>query len=116
MQVADLRAFIYPHLARRNNSSDTNFTTYAGSKFPFIIDYINSKSPYQERSFDTIEYTANSFIRSALDESWIEVPFVTFNKTYVYNNNQISNLKTIEVSNLNAYAHVSYDVNRSKAK
>lgn len=96
--------------------NDTNFTTYADSKFPFIIDYVSNKSPYQEKSYDTIEYTSNVYLESAVDNSWIEVPFVTFQSGFVYNNNQISNIKSIEVSNLNPYDHISYNVNISKAK
>lgn len=93
----------------------SNFTTYADAKFPFIIDYIKNDSPYTETSFDTVEYTANVFKKSEQDNKWIEIPFETFNTVYVYNNNQISNLKGIEVSNLDPYAHITYDVNISKA-
>lgn len=95
--------------------NDTNFTTYADAKFPFIIDYISNTSPYTEQSYDTVEYTANVFSRSTDDKQWIEVPFNTFNRVFTYNNNQISNLKSIEVSNLDPYAHVGYDVNIAKA-
>ena len=91
------------------------FTDYYGTKFDFIIDYIYKKNPYQEKTFDTIEYTSNVWLEDLSTNRWIEVPFTTFDRFYVYNNNQLSNLKTVTVGNLTPYANLAYTVGDATA-
>lgn len=92
------------------------FQSFYDQKFDFIIDYIYKKDPYLEKTFDTVEFTSNVWLESEIDQKWIEVPFITFDKMYVYNNNQVSNKLNIIVSNLNPYANVSYNVNETTAR
>lgn len=107
-QTSDINLSIWEH-------NFGEFQTYYGTKFDFIIDYINKKNPYQDKTFDTIEYTSNVWLESTVDNKWIEVPFTTFDRFYVYNNNQLSNLKTINVANLTPYANIQYDVTAATA-
>ena len=92
-----------------------NYTTYCNIKQDFIIDFISNQSPYVENSFDTIEYTSNVFEYDSLNEDWKEIQMITFDRLFVYNNNQISNLKSVTVSNLLPYQHIQYNVNTSYA-
>ena len=91
------------------------FTTYYGAKFDFIIDYIYKKNPYQDKTFDSIEYTSNVWLEDDSTNKWIEIPFITFDRFYVYNNTQLSNLKDITVGNLLPYANLPYTVTDSTA-
>ena len=91
------------------------FTNYCTIKQDFIIDIISNQSPYAEITYDTIEYTSNVFEYDSTTEHWKEIQLITFDKLYVYNNNQISNQKAITVSNPIAYQHVQYNVNTSYA-
>jgi len=91
------------------------FQEYYQKKFDFIIDYPYKKQGFTDKSFDTIEYTSNVWLESAIDKKWIEIPFVTFDKFYVYNNTQINNKKNITVSNENSYYNIQYDVNDASA-
>jgi hypothetical protein len=89
-----------------------NYTTYCEEKFNFIIDFIStSGNIYQEKSFDTVEYVSNTFEWDPVAENYKEIQFITFNHMYVYNNNQISNLKDLIVSNLNPYQHIQFNIN-----
>ena len=91
-----------------------NYTTYCEEKFNFIIDYVQSSgSVYQEKVFDTVEYVSNTFEWDPITQNYKEIQFTTFNQMYVYNNNQISNLKQLIVSNLNPYQHIQFDINKS---
>jgi hypothetical protein len=91
-----------------------NYTTYCEEKFNFIIDFIStSGNIYQEKSFDTVEYVSNTFEWDPITQNYKEIQFTTFNQMYVYNNNQISNLKQLIVSNLNPYQHIQFDINKS---
>lgn len=91
------------------------FQTYYNTKFDFIIDYIYKKNPYAEKTFDSIEYTSNVWSKSTVDDRDIEIPFTTFDRFFVYNNNQLSNLKEIDVSNLIPYASTLYDITKATA-
>jgi hypothetical protein len=91
------------------------YTTYCNAKSPFIIDYINNASPYSETTFDNIEYTSNVFEYNPVTFDWNEIQLVTFDQMYVYNNNQISGLKSIVVSNQLPYKHIQYNVNETHA-
>jgi len=91
------------------------YTTYCNAKSPFIIDYINNASPYSETTFDNIEYTSNVFEYNPITFDWNEIQLVTFDQMYVYNNNQISGLKSIVVSNQLPYKHIQYNVNETHA-
>jgi hypothetical protein len=92
-----------------------DYHTYYGTKQDYIIDYIYKKKPYMDKTFDTIEYTSNVWLDSSVDEHWIEAPFITFDRFYVYNNTQLSNMKDITVSNMNAYSEVPYTVTDATA-
>lgn len=91
------------------------FQKYYNTKFDFIIDYIYKKNPYGEKTFDSIEYTSNVWSKSTVDDRDIEIPFTTFDRFFVYNNNQLSNLKEIDVSNLIPYANTLYDITKATA-
>ena len=89
-----------------------NYTSYCEEKFNFILDYIQAgKNPYQENVFDTVEFTSNTFEWDPVAENYKEIQFTTFTQMYVYNNNQISNLKDLIVSNLNPYQHIQFNTN-----
>ena len=92
-----------------------NFQTYYGNKFDFVIDYIYKQNSFQDKTFDSIEYTSNVWLKSTPDDTDIEIPFITFDRFFVYNNNQLSNLKTIDVSNFVAYANTLYDITKATA-
>ena len=92
-----------------------NFQSYYGVKADFIIDYIYKKNPYSDKTFDSIEYTSSVWSKETTDNQFIEIPFSTFDSMYVYNNNQISNKKTISISNNDPYANVRYSVTEATA-
>ena len=91
------------------------FQKYYDTKFDFIIDYIYKKNSFAEKTFDSIEYTSNVWSKSTVDDRDIEIPFTTFDRFFVYNNNQLSNLKEIDVSNLIPYANTLYDITKATA-
>ena len=91
------------------------FQKYYDIKFDFIIDYIYKKNSFAEKTFDSIEYTSNVWSKSTVDDRDIEIPFITFDRFFVYNNNQLSNLKEIDVSNLIPYANTLYDITKATA-
>jgi hypothetical protein len=91
------------------------FQKYYDTKFDFVIDYIYKKNSYAEKTFDSIEYTSNVWSKSTVDDRDIEIPFITFDRFFVYNNNQLSNLKEIDVSNLIPYANTLYDITKATA-
>lgn len=80
-----------------------NYQTYYGEKQDFIFDYINVNNPYVDSTYDNIEYASNVFKYNPAKLNWIEEQFITFDRFYVYNNNQVSNLKTLTVKNLTSY-------------
>jgi len=91
------------------------YQTYYLNKFDFIIDFIYKKNPYTEKTFDTVEYSSNVYLESDTDREWIEIPFITFDQMYVYNNNQLSNKKDVFVSNLNPYSENIYNIQEASA-
>ena len=92
------------------------FQNYYGSKYDFILDYIYKKEPIMDKTYDSIEYTSNVWKKSLVDDTWIEIPFVTFDRFFVYNNTQLSNLKTITVGNLTPYSNIPYSVSNATAQ
>lgn len=87
-----------------------SFQEYYESKEDFVVEYVLNPTPIVESSFDTVEYTSNVYEYSDVDDRWIEIQFNTFDRIYVYNNNQMSGLKTIDIKNLVPYAAIQYNV------
>jgi hypothetical protein len=86
-----------------------DYQNYYGIKFDWIIDYIYKKDGYQEITNDTVEYTSNVYVESTTNKEWINVPFITIDRLITYNNDQISNMKTIIPGNLSPYSELNYD-------
>ncbi len=84
------------------------FQTFYDYKEDFILDYISMDNPYSEKTVDTIEYSSNVYLYDSISKNWIEKQFVTFDRVYVYNNNQNSGLKSITVNNLIPYQTIQY--------
>jgi hypothetical protein len=91
-----------------------NYTTYYGNKYDHIIEYVY-RSVYPEFTYDQFEYVSNVFKYIPENNSYAEIQESTYDRFYVYNNNQISNLRTIQPGNLNPYSRISYDPNISQA-
>lgn len=85
------------------------FQTYYNNKFDFIIDYVyKSKNAYTDYTFSTVEYSSNVYAFNEDKKHWVEKQFVTFDKLYCYNNNQITGLKEIVANNLLNYGRPEF--------
>jgi len=76
-----------------------NFTTYYGTKYPHIIEYINTENILQTKINDTIQYFNTVSEYDSTRKYWKEIPTSTFTNGMFYNDTQNTGLVDIQIKN-----------------
>jgi len=96
----DNNTVVWKHIER-------NFQTYYGVKYDHIIDISLDQSPATEKVYYSTQFVTDSYIYEADSDYSYRVEDVTFDRFYVYNGKQCSNLRNLIVKIPNSYQNIT---------
>ena len=70
---------------------------FYGTRYPYIVEYVNSSNPLTTRIFDFIRYWTEARKYFAVNESYVDQRYVTFNKAWFYNSRQFTGELNLQV-------------------